>query len=147
VHAILVLESKNKHRGGTSIVEKRRLVAIVDDEKAVCRAVSRLVISAGFESETFSSGEEFLRSCRERTPDCLILDLRLPGMNGFQLQQQLATDHCRIPIILVSAHDDPGSRRQALQSGAFAFCGKPFPFNDEALLEAIHSAMKPGTLK
>jgi FixJ family two-component response regulator len=68
-------------------VEKRRLVAIVDDEKAVCRAVSRLVISAGFESETFSSGEEFLRSCRERTPDCLILDLRLPGMNGFQLQQ------------------------------------------------------------
>jgi len=121
------------------------LVAIVDDEKAVCRAVSRLVISAGFESETFSSGEEFLRSCRERTPDCLILDLRLPGMNGFQLQQQLATDHCRIPIILASAHDDPASRRQALQSGAFAFCGKPF--NDEALLEAIHSAMKPGTLK
>jgi len=126
-------------------VEKRRLVAIVDDEKAVCRAISRLVISAGFESETFFSGEEFLRSCRERTPDCLILDLRLPGMNGFQLQQQLATDHCRIPIILVSAHDDPASRRQALQSGAFGFCGKPF--NDEALLEAIHSAMKPGTLK
>jgi FixJ family two-component response regulator len=145
VHAVLVLESKNKHRGGTSIVEKRRLVAIVDDEKAVCRAIGRLVISAGFESETFSSGEEFLRSCRERTPDCLILDLRLPGMNGFQLQQQLATDHRRIPIILVSAHDDPASRRQALQSGAFAFCGKPF--NDEALLEAIHSAMKPGTLK
>ena len=126
-------------------MEKRSLVAIVDDEKAVCRAVSRLVISAGFESETFSSGEEFLRSCRERTPDCLILDLRLPGMNGFLLQQYSPQITAESRFILVSAHDDPASRRQALQSGAFAFCGKPF--NDEALLEAIHSAMKPGTLK
>jgi DNA-binding NtrC family response regulator len=60
-------------------VEKRRLVAIVDDEKAVCRAIGRLVISAGFESETFPSAEEFLRSCRESTPDCLILDLVCAG--------------------------------------------------------------------
>jgi FixJ family two-component response regulator len=126
-----------------SPVKERRLVAIVDDEKAVCRAIRRLVTSAGFESEIFSSAEEFLRSCRERTPDCLILDLRLPGMSGLELQQQLATDHCRIPIVFVSAHDDPASRRKALQSGAFAFLGKPF--NDEALLEAIDSAMNPGT--
>jgi FixJ family two-component response regulator len=121
------------------------LVAIVDDEKAVCRAISRLVISAGFESEIFTSAEEFLRSCRERKPDCLILDLRLSGMSGLELQQQLTTDHCRIPIVFVSAHDDPSSRRQALQSGASAFLGKPF--TDEALLEAIHSAMKPRTPK
>jgi FixJ family two-component response regulator len=66
-------------------------------------------------------------------------------MSGLELQQQLATDHCRIPIIFVSAHDDPASRRKALQGGAFAFLGKPF--NDEALLEAIDSAMKPGTPK
>jgi DNA-binding NarL/FixJ family response regulator len=59
--------------------------------------------------------------CRERTPDCLILDLNLPGMTGLELQQQLATDHCRIPIVVVSAHDDAASRRQALQSGTFAF--------------------------
>jgi FixJ family two-component response regulator len=125
-----------------SAAKERRLVAIVDDEKAVCRVIRRLVTSAGFESEIFSSAEEFLRSCRERTPDCLILDLRLPGMSGLELQQQLATDHCRIPIVFVSAHDDPASRRKALQSGAFAFFGKPF--NDEALLEAIVSAMNPG---
>jgi FixJ family two-component response regulator len=124
-----------------STVRKRGLVAIVDDEKAVCRAIGRLVTSAGFESEIFTSAEEFLRSCRERKPDCLILDLRLPGMSGLELQQQLTTDHCRIPIVFVSAHDDPSSRRQALQKGASAFLGKPF--KDEALLEAIHSAMKP----
>ena len=74
-----------------SPVKERRLVAIVDDEKAVCRAIGRIVISAGFESETFSSAKEFLQSCRERRPDCLILDLRLPGMSGLELQQQLAT--------------------------------------------------------
>src|SRR5260370_42065170 len=124
------------------IVSERRLVAIVDDEKAVCRAIGRLVISAGFESKPFSSAEEFLRSCRERRPDCLILDLRLPGMSGLELQQQLATDQCRIPIVFVSAHDDPAFRRKALQSGAVAFLGKPF--DDEALLEAIPSAIKPG---
>ena len=126
-------------------MKKPRLIAIVDDEKAVCRAISRLVISAGLEAEIFSSAEEFRRSSRGRRLDCLGLDLRLPGMNGLELQQQLARDHCRIPIVVVSAQDDPASRRQALQNGAFAFLGKPF--NDEALLEALHSAMKPGTAK
>jgi FixJ family two-component response regulator len=121
------------------------VVAIVDDEKAVCRAIGRLVMSAGMDSQLFSSAEEFLRSCRARKPDCLILDLRLPGMSGLELQQQLATDQCRTPIVFVSAHDDSASRTQALQGGAFAFLAKPF--NDEALLEAIQSAMKPGTPK
>ena len=120
-------------------MEERRLVAIVDDEKAVCRAIGRLVMSAGLDSQIFSSAEEFLPFCRERKPDCLILDLRLPGMSGLELQQQLAEDHCRIPIVFVSAHNDPASRKQALQRGAFAFLAKPF--NDEALLEAVHSAM------
>jgi FixJ family two-component response regulator len=125
------------------MMEERRVVAIVDDEKAVCRAIGRLITSAGFKSEIFSSAEEFLRSCRERQPDCLILDLSLPGMSGLELQQQLATDRCRTPIVVVSAHDDPLSRSQALQGGAVAFLGKPF--DDEALLQAVHSAMKAGT--
>jgi FixJ family two-component response regulator len=72
----------------------------------------------------------------------LILDLRLPGMSGLELQKQLATAQCRIPIVFVSAHDNPAFRRQVLRSGAVAFLGKPF--NDETLLEAIHSAIKPG---
>jgi FixJ family two-component response regulator len=126
-----------------SAFNKRKLVIIVDDEKAVCRAIGRLVTSAGFESRVYFSAEEFLRSCTERRPDCLILDLRLPGMSGLQLQQQLARDQCRVPIVFVSAHDEPVSRKQALQSGAFAFLGKPV--DDEALLDAIHSAVKAGT--
>ncbi len=116
------------------------MVAIVDDDKAVCRAIVRLVMSAGLESEVFSSAEEFLRSSLNRRPDCLILDLRLPGMSGLELQQQLATGHCRTPIVFLSAQIDPASRLQALQSGAIAFLAKPF--NDEALLEAVHSAMR-----
>ena len=123
----------------TNDVEERRVVAIVDDEKAVCRAIGRLVMSAGFEPQIFSSAEEFLRSCHEHRPDCLILDLRLPGMSGLELQQQLATSPCRTPIVFVSAHDDPPSREQALRGGAFAFLSKPF--NDTVLLETIHSAM------
>ena len=115
-------------------IAKQSQLAIVDDENAVSPAISRLVISAGFESETFSSAEEFLQSCRQRKPDCLILDLRLPGMSGLELQQQITTDHCRIPVVFVSA-----------QSGASAFLRKPF--DDEALLEAINSAMKPRTPK
>ena len=114
------------------------MVAIVDDEKAVGRAIGRLVMSVGLESEIFSSAEEFLHSCRDRRPDCLILDLRLPGMSGLELQQQLATRQCRTPIVFVSAHNDPASRSQALQRGALAFLAKPF--NDEVLLEAVHSA-------
>lgn len=120
-------------------MEEHRLVAIVDDDNAVCRAISRLVMSAGWKSEIFSSAEELLGSLRRRKPDCLILDLRLPGMSGLELQQQLATRRCRTPIVFVSAHDDAASRAQALQGGAFAFLAKPF--NDNALLEAVRSAM------
>ncbi len=123
-------------------VEEVGLVAIVDDDKAVCRAISRLVMSAGWESEMFSSAEELLRSPRSRRPDCLILDLRLPGMSGLELQRQLATRRCQTPIVFVSAHDDPASRAQALQGGAFAFLAKPF--NDSALLEAVRLAMSHG---
>lgn len=120
---------------------ERTLVAIVDDEKAVRRAIGRLVMSAGLESEAFSSAEEFLQSYPNRSPDCLILDLCLPGMSGLELQHRLAADHNRTPVVFVSAHDDPECRARALQGGAIAFFAKPF--KDDALLEAIHSAIEP----
>jgi FixJ family two-component response regulator len=124
---------------------ERSVVAIVDDEKSVRRAIGRLVMTAGLESEAFPSAEEFLQSYPSRSPDCLILDLRLPGMSGLELQHRLAADHNRPPIVFVSAHDDPQSRALALQGGAVAFIAKPF--KDDALLEAIHSAMEPAGLK
>ena len=121
------------------------LVAIVDDEKVVRRAIGRLVGSAGLQSETFSSAEDFLRAFPNRGPDCLVLDLRLPGMSGLELQQQLAANHNRTPIVFVSAHDDPDTRAQALKAGAVAFLAKPF--KEEALLEAIRSATESASPK
>lgn len=122
-----------------------RIVAIVDDEKAIRRAVRRLIVSAGLQSETFSSAEEFLHAFPSRGPDCLILDLRLPGMSGLELQQRLAANHNRTPIVFMSAHDDPDSRAEALKSGAVAFLAKPF--RDEVLLEAIRSATESASPK
>lgn len=101
-------------------MKKPRLIAIVDDEKAVCRAIRRLVLSAGLEPEIFSSAKEFLRCSRERRPDCLILDIRLPGMSGLELQRCLtATGHV-FPIIFVTAGDKVESRSQTLEGGAHA---------------------------
>jgi len=121
------------------------MVFVVDDDASVRDAIKDLLESAGIGVLTFDSGRDFLAAQRVDAPSCLILDVRLPGMSGLELQQQLATAQCRIPIVFVSAHDDPAFRRQALQSGAFAFLGKPV--NDEALLEAIRSAIKPGKPK
>jgi len=123
-------------------VAERVLIAIVDDEKSVRQALGRLVVSAGLEAEVFSSAEEFLQSCTDHHPDCLILDLRLRGMDGLELQSRLAAAHHSMPIIFISAHDDPGPRAQALNAGATAFLSKPF--NDKVLLEAIHLAVNAG---
>jgi len=116
------------------------LIAIVDDENSVRRAVGRLVKSVGLDAQGFSSAEEFLEAHSACTPNCLILDLRLPGMSGLELQDRLSAGDRRLPIIFVSAHDDAESRAQALQAGAVAFLGKPF--NDEVLLQAIRSALQ-----
>ena len=94
------------------------MVAIVDDEKAVCRAIGRLVKSAGFESETFSSAEEFLRSCRERRPDCLILDLRLPGMSGLDATREILEDKPETAVLMLSMHSENTWVRQAIDAGA-----------------------------
>ena len=114
------------------------MIAIVDDEQSVRRALGRLVKSIGLQAETFCSAEEFLESSADQNPRCLILDLRLPGISGLELQRQLARSEQRLPIIFISAHDDAESRAQALGAGAIAFISKPF--RDDLLLDAIHSA-------
>ena len=113
------------------------LVAIVDDEASVQRAIRRLVRSAGLEAECFSSAEEFLEAHSRRTCHCLILDSRLPGISGRELQRRLLDSDASTPIIFVSAQDDLESRSEALGAGAAAFFGKPF--DQEVLLEAIHA--------
>ncbi len=116
------------------------LVAIVDDDVSVRRSTRRLLHSAGLRAEAFASAEEFLMSGRAEETACLILDLRMPGMNGLQLQRRLAETSNPVPIVFVTAHSSPEEKRQALQAGALQFLQKPI--SKDALLLAIRNALK-----
>ena len=115
------------------------LLAVVDDDADVRVALTRLVSSAGFEVETFASGLEFLRSIEDREPDCVVLDLHMPEMNGFDVQGALANSHPAVPVVVITGHDTPESRARAVQLGAKGYLCKPV--NDEALLAAIGVAI------
>ena len=117
----------------------RNLISVVDDDESVRRTTTRLVESFGFRTAAFESAETFLGSGHLYDTLCLIVDVRMPGMNGLQLQSQLAAVGCSIPIIFITAHDDKESRRRAMQAGAIAFLGKPF--SDEQLLQGIRLAL------
>lgn len=116
------------------------LVSIVDDDVSVRRSTRRLLRSAGLRAEAFASAEEFLTSGRTEETACLILDLRMPGMNGLQLQRRLAEASNPVPIIFLSAYSSADEERQALQAGAVQFLQKPV--SKEALLLAIRNALK-----
>ena len=117
------------------------LVSIVDDDVSVRRSTRRLLQSAGLRAEAFASAEEFLMSGRAEETACLILDLRMPGMNGLQLQRRLAEASNPVPIVFVTAHSSPEEERQALQAGAIQLLQKPV--SKEVLLLAIRNALKP----
>jgi FixJ family two-component response regulator len=125
-------------QGGTA--PKAALIAIVDDDEWVRKSLARLIKAAGFRTQTFASAEDFVASGNYEESACIILDLRLPGMSGLDLQARLAAEHKLVPIVFVSAHDEPGVRTQAVQAGAVAFLGKPV--DDRALLDAIDLALK-----
>ena len=124
------------------------LIAIVDDDKSVCRALARLLRSLAMNPEAFASGQEFLDSLEAMPtfkPDCLILDLQMPGMNGLAVQERLVQSGSTIPVIFVTAHDEVGAREKALSAGAVAFLRKPF--NDELLIKTLHEAFKRGAVR
>jgi len=120
--------------------EAKNLISIIDDDEAVRRTTIRLIESFGFRAAAFESAETFLSSDHLNDASCLIVDVRMPGMNGLQLQSQLAATGTRIPIIFITAYDDKASRQRAMQAGAAAFLGKPF--TDEELLRWIRSALR-----
>jgi FixJ family two-component response regulator len=117
----------------------RQLVSIIDDEESMRQAIDGLLRSAGFQVAAFTSAEEFLRSDHLRTTRCLILDWRMPGMDDLELQQRLASDGHRIPIVILTAHGDDEVRSRALGAGAAAFLAKPL--NGEVLLAAGTAAL------
>jgi FixJ family two-component response regulator len=113
-------------------------ISIVDDDPAVRDALWRLMDSAGLAATAFSSAEEFLASPSRDETTCLILDVRMPGMNGLELQRHLVASNWKVPIIFISALAEAGTRERALQAGAVEFFEKPF--NSAALLDAIDAA-------
>jgi two-component system response regulator FixJ len=115
------------------------VIAIIDDEASVREAAESLLRSAGYRTQCFASAEDFLQSAGLRSAGCLVLDMKLPGMSGLQLQQQVRRLHPDLPVIFITASDDPNGilRKQALQSGALAFLRKPFL--EQELLSAIQS--------
>jgi FixJ family two-component response regulator len=117
------------------------LIAIVDDDASIRDALESLLRAVGWRAEGFTSAEAFLQSGLVHTTACLLLDMRLPGVSGLELQRQLRSSQARLPIIFMTAHGNDAMRAQALQAGAVAFFDKPF--NDTALLEAIRTALAP----
>ena len=123
--------------------KSKPLIVIVDDDESVCRAIRRLVRSVAMDAETFSSGQDLLDlldAMPSFQPDCLILDVQMPGMNGLEVQEQLAKSGKRVPVIFITAHDEVGAREKALAGGAMAFIRKPF--NDELLIKTMREALK-----
>jgi FixJ family two-component response regulator len=120
------------------IAGKYPLVAIVDDDESVRESLPDLLREFGFATHSFSSAEAFLTSDRLVQTGCLILDVAMPGMTGFDLQRELNLRGHRIPIIFISARKDEVVRRRAFQQGAVEFLFKPF--SDTALLQALNAA-------
>ena len=114
-------------------------VFVIDDDDLVRAAIQGMLKSVGLRSQTFATAPEFLRSQRPDGPSCLVLDVRLPGINGLDFQRQLADAGLRIPIIFITGHGDIPMSVKAMKSGAVEFLTKPF--RDQDLLDAIHQAL------
>jgi two-component system, LuxR family, response regulator FixJ len=114
-------------------------IAIVDDDWAMREAIKTLVETVGLSAEGFSSAEEFLSSQYARDSQCLILDVRMPGMSGLELQRRLVETYRDMPVILITAHGDEERRARALKGGAVEYLLKPF--SEESLLGAVRTAL------
>jgi FixJ family two-component response regulator len=114
-------------------------VFVIDDDELVRASIQGMLKSVGLRSETFATAQEFLHSKRTDGPSCLVLDVRLPGVNGLDFQHELADAGIRIPIIFITGHGDIPMTVKAMKFGAVEFLTKPF--RDQDLLDAIHQAL------
>src|SRR5438270_4593612 len=114
-------------------------VFVIDDDASVRAAIQGMLKSVGLRSETFGTPQEFLSSNRPDAPSCLVLDIRLPGVNGLDFQHQLVDAGIRIPVIFITGHGDIPMTVKAMKSGAVEFLTKPF--RDQDLLDAINQAL------
>ncbi len=119
--------------------EPDAIVLVVDDDVSVREALASLIRSAGLRVETFASAQEFLARPRADLPSCLVLDVRLPGLSGLDLQKRLAEANLEIPTIFITGHGNVSAAVQAMKAGALEFLTKPF--TDRDLLDAIQQAI------
>jgi FixJ family two-component response regulator len=122
------------------LTEPKPIVFIVDDDESVRNALGSLIRSAGFRVETFASADEFLARARGDEPSCLVLDVRLPGLSGLDLQKRMAEVNLEIPIVFMTGHGDVPTSVRAMKAGAIEFLIKPF--GDREMLAAIEVAME-----
>ena len=120
------------------------IVFIVDDDVSVRESLELLVRDEKWKPETFASAQEFLNHPKKSVPSCLVLDLSLPGLNGLELQRQLAVEHIDIPIIFITGYGDVPQTVQAMKAGALEFLTKPL--NNDALVSAIRNALQRSSL-
>jgi FixJ family two-component response regulator len=117
----------------------RHRIAVVDDDHSVRKALCRLLRSVGLEADSYGSGREFLDALKDTRPDCLVLDLRMPDMNGLELKRHLADRGIRVPTVIITGHDEPGMHAECMAAGVSRYLRKPL--DDLALLEAIDTAI------
>jgi len=117
----------------------KNLIAVIDDDESIRRTTTLLIESFGFPAAAFASAESFLKSGQLHDTSCLILDVRMPDMNGLELQSELAAAGYGIPVIFITAYDNKDSRGRAMQAGAVAFLDKPF--SDEQLFQTVRLAL------
>jgi RNA polymerase sigma factor (sigma-70 family) len=122
------------------MTEGAAIVFVVDDDAAMRQSLSNLIRSVGLRVEAFTSAQEFLRSKRPDVPGCLVLDVRLPGLSGLDLQKRMAEADIEIPIIFVTGHGDIPMTVRAMKAGAVEFLTKPF--RDQDLLDAVQQALE-----
>src|SRR6266576_3246203 len=122
------------------MAEKRAIVFVVDDDVSVREGLGSLIRSVGLRVESFASAQQFLNRPRSDVPSCLVLDVRLPGLSGLDLQKRMAEVNIEIPIIFITGHGDVPTSVRAMKAGAIEFLTKPF--RDRDLLDAIQQAIK-----
>jgi two-component system, LuxR family, response regulator FixJ len=118
-------------------MSENKLVHVVDDEEAIRRSLDFLLRTAGFQVEKWADGESFLKSADRTQLGCVLLDVRMPGMDGLQVQEEMASQGFNFPVVVLTGHGDIGTAVRAMQGGAVDFLEKPF--NRERLLEALSS--------
>jgi FixJ family two-component response regulator len=121
-------------------MQAQPVVFVVDDDTSMREGLDSLIASDGLQVECFASAQEFLLSPANEQPSCLVLDVRMPGLSGLDLQRQLATSGRRMPVVFITAHGDIPMAVRAMKAGAVEFLAKPF--RSEELLGAIHQALE-----